>query len=108
MKEGVEYITCSAIHFDDGKKHANQPFNIKTGIVACGLRHHNCFYILYMMHQRRFLFWTWYDLSYKKKCIQGFLTSKNRFVDRKEATSIAYNAKQVATHETKLYSEDLW
>lgn len=45
------------------------------------------------------------------KAEQGFLTSKGRFVDRKEGLSIALAAKQVAAkhgNPFELYSEDLW
>jgi hypothetical protein len=39
---------------------------------------------------------------------QGFLTSKNRFVDRQEAGKIAFSAKQTKKLINKLHSEDLW
>lgn len=42
-----EYILCAAIHYDNGIKYEHQPKNIKTGIVACGLRHCSCFIILF-------------------------------------------------------------
>lgn len=52
----------------------------------------------------------------KKQCevgeeIQGFLTNKNRFVDREEAAKIALAAQQIDClqySKTKLYSEDLY
>ncbi len=108
MTQKQEHILCSAIHYNDGRKHVHQPVNIKVGMVVCGLRHHNCFYTLYEMSKRRFLFWTWHDLSYKKNCVQGFLTSNNRFVDRKDASTIAYMAGQIKERLAKLHSEDLW
>ena len=43
--------------------------------------------------------------------IQGFLTSKNRFVDRKEGAKIALEAKQIKElkfSKTDLYSEDIY
>ena len=41
--------------------------------------------------------------------VQGFLTNKNRFVDRKEGLKIAQNAHQVITDQSiQLYSEDLY
>lgn len=43
--------------------------------------------------------------------IQGFLTSKGRFVRRKRARQIAQGANQLrpgATASTELFSEDLW
>ena len=40
--------------------------------------------------------------------VQGFMTSQNRFVDRKEGGEIAFKAKQTSELKTKLYSEDLY
>lgn len=40
--------------------------------------------------------------------IQGFLTSKGRFVDRKEAAKIAFSAGQISDQKEELYSEDLY
>ena len=39
---------------------------------------------------------------------QGFLTNKNRFVDREEAGQIAFNAGQTDELKRTLYSEDLY
>lgn len=44
------YITCSAIWFKDGIHHDHQPFNIETGFVICGHRHHNCFMTAYILN----------------------------------------------------------
>ncbi|MCC6818622.1 MAG: hypothetical protein IT245_07015 [Bacteroidia bacterium] len=48
-------------------------------------------------------------------CEKGFLTSENRFVDRKEAYTIAFNANQIIgpnkgipTNDIGLTSEDLY
>jgi hypothetical protein len=40
--------------------------------------------------------------------IQGFLTSFNRFVDRKEGAEIAFNNGQINEKVKNLYSEDLY
>jgi len=42
--------------------------------------------------------------------VQGFLTNKYRFVNRKEAASIAFQAKQIETIEPNqiLFSEEMW
>lgn len=32
-------IMCAAIHYDDGKQHTHQPYNIESGLVDCGWRH---------------------------------------------------------------------
>jgi hypothetical protein len=42
------------------------------------------------------------------KEIQGFLTSKNRFVDREEGGRIAFNAGQTDKLKQTLYSEDIY
>lgn len=95
-----EYIACSAIWFDDGNFHEHQPFNIKSGYVICGLRHHNCFSTAYILDPER---------SYiKHKQIQGFLTNTNNFVDRTKAAEIAYAANQIELEIDRLYSEDLY
>ena len=53
------------------------------------------------------------DCNYdKKSAIQGFLTNKDRFVDRYEAKEIAIAANQLIVPEeetyTELFSEDVW
>lgn len=40
--------------------------------------------------------------------VQGFLTSKNRFVSREEAASIASAASQCDSSIARLHSEDLY
>lgn len=42
------------------------------------------------------------------KSTQGFLTSKGRFIDRKEAARIAFMAGQIPEPANRLISEDLW
>lgn len=95
-----KYITCSAIWFNDGEKYEHQPFNIKTGFVVCGHRHHNCFM-------------TTHILGYNKSGnrvdeVQGFMTSKNNFVDREEAAMIAFAAGQTNELYEKLFSENIY
>jgi hypothetical protein len=43
-----------------------------------------------------------------KKAIQGFLTSDDRFVDRKEAGEIAFKAGQTECLRDCLFSENLY
>jgi hypothetical protein len=96
-----EYILCAAIHFDDGKQYPNQPKNIETGIVLCGWRHGSIFpQIGGLVRERQ-------ELGiYEKE--QGFITSKNRFIDRKEAAILAFTTGQIDKPKTELYSEDLY
>lgn len=101
MKTNKEYILCAAIHYDDGKEYVHQPFNIDKGIVACGWRHHNCFTILFELEKSD-------DKFTKANVIQGFLTSRGRFVTRKEGAKIAFSAGQIKTKQNTMFSEDLY
>ena len=97
-----EHILCSAIWYDDGVRRDHLPANVESGIVACGLRHCNCFTVLINLFP---------DRRYLKTSIQGFLTSKNRFVDRIEGWKIALAAGQVKPETligSQLFSENLW
>lgn len=91
-------IICSAIHIQDTQKHKHQPKNIASGFVVCGLRHHNCIYTYSLMQETQY------------EPLEGFLTSDNHFVTRKEAYIIAKHANQIITQNTNetLFSEDLW
>ena len=94
-----EYIICAAIYFNDGKQYVHQPKNITEGFVICGRRHHNCFMSNKIL-----------ELCENKKCehIQGFLTSKDIFVDRAVGGKIAFEANQIDEETTCLFSEDLY
>lgn len=96
-----ERILCSAIWVDDYEFYPHQPINIPTGFVATGLRHCNCFVALSLT-----------KIQYKSlDYVQGFLTNKNRFVDREEGAKIALACGQIEKlnhSDTKLYSEDLY
>ena len=92
-----EYVICAAIHYDDGKKHIHQPKNIKTGLVICGRRHHNCMAIRKICSGKETL----------GENIQGFLTSENRFIDKDEAADVALESGQIERTHT-LFSEDLY
>lgn len=97
------YILCATVLFKDGNKHAHQPTNIDEGIVICGRRHHNCFIITNDLHDGTFIKKRFHD-----NIVQGFLTSDDRFVDRKEAGQIAYKAGQISKPTDCLLSEDLY
>jgi hypothetical protein len=103
-KEPIEQITCSAIHFETDEPCPHQPKNIMTGFVVTGHRHNNCYTTASLLDP---------SFGYKKfSNVKGFLTNRNRFVDREEAMRIALKAGQVKAgdtqNETKLYSEDLY
>lgn len=101
----AEYIICAAIHFNDGKKHLHQPRNITEGFVICGRRHHNCFTIAALLNGGSV---TSYMSEVNGKLIQGFFTSKDIFVTRKEAGKIAFEQKQISKQTDCLFSEDLY
>lgn len=95
-----EYVLCAATWFDDGKKYQHQPKNIKTGLVLCGFGHHAAFQqIGGLVGERQKL-----GIHEKE---QGFITSKNRFVSRSEASIIARKAGQIHIDIKELHSEDL-
>ena len=104
-----EYILCAAIWYKEIplKKEIPQvlPKNCDTGLVVLGHRHGQCM-------------WTMSSLTGLRSVTnaadgvgeyeQGFLTNTNRFVDRKEAGQIAFEASQTEELKTTLYSEDLY
>ena len=107
-----EYILCAANFYQDNIRRVHQPKNITTGFVVCGRRHHNCIGTFAQIVR----------FPYSKKAnklqdteIQGFLTNTDRFVDRKEAYTIAFNADQIkgpnkghSENSIGLTSEDLY
>lgn len=105
-----ERILCAAIWYKEMPLVNNgeqllktaRPVNCNTGIVFCGHRHHNC------LHQMVALTGKYQHEAGEE--VQGFLTSTNRFVDRKEGMDIALKANQVVNyyHSDTLYSEDLY
>jgi hypothetical protein len=91
-----EFIICAAIRIDD------------SGKVYYGHRHNHCLEALcgelsWFMNRQ--------EVSGIKKT-QGFITSQNRFVDRKEGLVIALANDQVLGKKEirgdELYSEDLY
>ncbi len=93
-----ERILCAAIWFKTEEEHPHQPEGRWLGLTVCGLRHNNCYQIAHLISK---------DLK-NLHHEQGFLTSKNRFVDRKEAASIAFLAGQTKIIKKELFSEDLY
>ena len=97
-----QYIICAAIWFNDGKKHQHQPRNIDIGFVVAGRRHHNVFLTVADIKDCDYR-----DYGFSEN-IQGFLTSDDLFVNRKEAAIIAFNAKQTDNQKEILFSEDIY
>lgn len=100
LSGGVPYIICAAIWFLDGKKYVHQPRNVESGIVICGRRHHNCY--LTICPDGNF------DKLKNTENVQGFLTSDDQFVDRKEGARLAISIGQIDKFTECLFSEDLY
>lgn len=133
MEKQKEYILCAAVHYDNGLEYNFQKiYGIKTGFVICGYRHplicdilpFNPFYLKRIFADSepdKIAVQKYEELKYKygwqedslTRCetIQGFLTSKGRFVNRREAFQIALAAGQIdesAGVDRELFSEDLY
>lgn len=107
-----EYILCAAIWYKDfpliiDSKAPDgfiRPLNCDKGIVFSGHRHHNCLYQMIAITGK-------YQHEIGEE-IQGFLTNKNRFVNRREAFEIAKSQNQIIdlnqVNGNQLFSEDLY
>jgi len=93
-------ILCAASWYDDGHKRPCQPKNIESGIVFAGYRHDMCLTNLLEC----------YPLVNKHSVVNGFLTTDNMFVTRKEAAVIAVESGQISQNPDRLLliSEDLY
>jgi hypothetical protein len=108
MKNKPEYILCSAIWYKDLDlnnyptipKEQYLPVNVETGIVFCGHRHVQCLRLMNIITGKK-----QHEVGDE---LQGFLTNKNRFVDRVEAAEIALKSNQIEKPLTRLFSEDVW
>lgn len=101
----TERILCAAIWYDDGVFRMSTPANITSGIVVTGFRHSYCYAILAdLFPDRDYII----NNRYNNKTVQGFLTNKNRFVNREEAGDVAYKAGQIIDTIDYLFSEDLY
>lgn len=103
-----EYILCAAVWYDNFLLEKEEvlrirgfsPYNIERGIVFSGWRHPNCLYQAVAIAGLP---------SHKLgEVSQGFLTNKNRYVEREEAGKIAFEAGQTKELKTILFSEDIY
>lgn len=105
---GNEIILCSAIWYKELPlvkifKHNALPVNCDTGLVFCGFRHPHCMYSMISVTGIRSV------ESEVGKYVQGFLTNKNRFVDREEGAKIhVANGGKLNYSSKRLFSEDLY
>jgi hypothetical protein len=102
-----EYILCAAIWYKDLPlikifEHNVLPVNCDRGLVFCGHRHPQCMYTMISITGKRSV------TPEVGEYVQGFLTNKNRFVDRQEAAKIAFDANQIESEIETLHSEDLY
>lgn len=91
MTEEKEICICAAIKFKDG-------------LIIRGHRHADCFHNI----DRRGL-----GVEYIKDHVQGFVTSRNRFVDREEGRKLQdlagiKSADKEGYRHNILFSEDLY
>ena len=85
----------------------HRPTNCDYGVVIMGYRHCDCFDLLKQIYPPQSII----EFRQDKKIIQGFLTTKKRFVDRIEAKEIATRENQLlktCSFGKELYSEDVW
>lgn len=102
-----EYIICAAIWYrtlplvyEKFPGTHLRPVNCDRGIVFSAHRHLQCLYQMIALTGR---------MQHEAgEEIQGFLTNKNRFVDREEGAKIAFTAKQIDKPLRQLFSEDLY
>ena len=110
-KEIGERVICAAIWYDDGIHRPHLPKNIISGIVVGGWRHPNC-----MVALSELLYPNWQTdtlqnqlrISVLNKEVQGFLTSKGRFLDRKYAAWLHKENGGELNFTDELFSEDLY
>lgn len=97
-----ERILCAAIWFKEIIPRAvHRPINTPGGVVLCGFRHGDIISQLLPLNNKKL-----HELGIH---VQGFLTSENRFVDRKEGAILFVNCGGKLNYSTKeLYSEDLY
>ena len=96
-----EKIICAAIWYKKCERAYHRPINTPGGVVLCGHRHGNIISQLVALTGKRH--------PEMGESVQGFLTSKNRFVNRIEAGKIwIETGGTLKHHKTKLFSEDIY
>lgn len=99
----MEKILCAAIWYKEQPQlvsHYN-PINIGKGVVLCGYRHHNIIgQCISLLNKKQ------HEMG---EYVQGFLTSKNRFLDREEAAKLWKEQGNTLQYtDNELFSEDLY
>lgn len=94
--EQKEFILCAAIWINDNQVHKQQPENIEIGFVICGRRHHNCYQTITDLKGDVNEYFKYLNMSegdYREH--QGFITSLDRYVNRREGFKIAKANNQI-------------
>lgn len=106
MDNTKEYIVCAAIL---RVKPKNLKFyrNVKPNIqdMEIGYRHGDIIHRFNVSAKGKILK---RPIVSKSPKAQGFMTSKGRFVDRKEAGKIAFECGQIDKENDYLFSEDIY
>lgn len=108
MNPNTEIILCAAIWYKDlflKKELPHLPTNCDKGIVICGHRHPHCTWVMGALTGLRSVTNASDGVG---EHIQGFLTSHNRFVNRKEGAEIHVKNGGTLHYNDELYSEDLY
>lgn len=94
-----EFILCAAIWINDQQKHDQQPQNIEIGFIICGRRHSDCYQTIKDLKGNLKSSVSNYlkslNISHDNRESQGFITSLDRYVNRKEAYKIAKANNQI-------------
>lgn len=103
-EDDFEKVLCAAIWYKEQTTAKILPKNINIGVVVGGFRHAYCIHTFVALTGKR---------SVLPECgeyVQGFLTDKDRFVDRVEAMKLAKENGQVPQKQSfeELFSEDLY
>lgn len=91
-----EFILCAAIWINDKKEHKQQPENIKIGFIISGWRHNSCYQTIEDLKGDVSTYLKSLNISeedYREH--QGFITSLNRYVNRREGFQIAKKNNQI-------------
>lgn len=94
--ENKEFILCAAIWINDNQYHEGQPENIEIGFVISGRRHHNCYQTINDLIGNVNDYFKKLNISdddYRNH--QGFITSTDRYVNRRDGFQIAKNNNQI-------------
>lgn len=104
MEKIKEKILCAAIWYKDLPTVMHQPVNIDRGLVISGHRHGSIIQTVYAFGLKT----VQNGGNAVGDFVQGFLTSENRFIDRKEAHKLFTAQGGRPMLKDKLYSEDLY